>query len=340
MPRWATEILEGHQALADLSGWWDTQPAARANPLLNSHVLRAWQDGMEERGSKLVVTTLKRDGEVVAGLPLYKTSFRYRTLLRRHLSAMDVVTSPGDDVDAHLPEWIDKLGVAYLYRLPDESPLVAASESRPRWSQVRRIACPYVDLSGGMDPVRDGWSKNFRKGLERRRRRLEERGEVRYVGQHTGTDLAAALDRGFELEAAGWKGKRGTAARSLTGVEGWFRDVADIADRNGWLRVGGIYLDDRMLAFCFDLQVGQTRHSLISAYDEDAEIAPLSPGNALVLEVLEDSAASGVGMYELGYGSRAWKDDWTKKRRYVNDVLAVGPGLTGRAFSVAKQIRG
>jgi CelD/BcsL family acetyltransferase involved in cellulose biosynthesis len=299
----------------------------------------AWRDGLEEPGSKFHMAVLRRDGDPVAALPLYKARLQYRTLHRTYASEMDVVTSLDAEVAERLPEWLERLGVVHLYHLPDDSPIVSSLSSHRRWITRRRIRSPYIDLSGGIDQVRSGWSRDFQKNLDRRWRRLQEKGDLRYTDRHHPSELRTVLTEGLILEDAGWKGRKGVSVLRRPGYENFFRAVAEIAEDRGWLRLSALYLDDRMIAFCFDFSYGGRRHSLVSAYLEDPEIASISPGNALIRRVLEQSAAEGEATYEIGYGSTSWKYDWTSKERYVNDLVVVGSGLTGLAYGVMSRIR-
>ena len=337
--RWQTEVMRDLGVSDDLVEWWGSQQAARDNPLLNPHVLSCWYDGLEEGGSELRIICLKRDGEVVAALPLYKARGRYRTLLRTYASSMDVVSIPDADVSARLPGWLDQLNIANLYRFPENSPIVQGIDEHPRWALQSTIPAPYVDLTGGIDSVRSQWSTSFRKSLRRRARRLEELGEVAYTDHPRPDQVSDVLTEGLRLEASGWKGRDGVAVLLQPGYESWFRSVAEVAGQMGWLRLSSLYLDDRMIAFSFDLEYGHRRHSLMSAYDEGQEISRLSPGNALVDRILETSADRGMLTYELGYGGQQWKYDWTSAARQVHDILILGAGPVGRALSMIRRVK-
>jgi CelD/BcsL family acetyltransferase involved in cellulose biosynthesis len=97
-------------------------------------------------------------------------------------------------------------------------------------------------------------------------------------------------------------------------------------------------LEDRLIAWCYDLVYAGRRHGLIASYDESPDVAPLSPGNLLVDQVLEHSAAAGMDRYEFGNGDHSWKYDWTSDERRVYDLLIFGSGLAGRVVAGAKRL--
>jgi CelD/BcsL family acetyltransferase involved in cellulose biosynthesis len=189
-----------------------------------------------------------------------------------------------------------------------------------------------------MDHVRSGYSKEFHRTLRRRRRRLTELGEVTYVDHPSPNQVESVLNEGLRLEAAGWKGEKGVAVLNLPTHERWFRSVAEVAEDKGWLRLSSLYLDDRMLAFRYDLHYGDKRYGMISSYDESPDLS-FSTGSLLLESVLEQSAEDAVGTYEFGYGSHPWKYDWTSDERQVFDLLIIGSGFVGRAVAGVKRLR-
>jgi CelD/BcsL family acetyltransferase involved in cellulose biosynthesis len=197
---------------------------------------------------------------------------------------------------------------------------------------------PYVDLTGGVDAVSAMRSKEFARTLRRRRRRLEELGALRFVDHPSPGEIDAVLKEGLRLEAEGWKGKEGVAVLNRPAHESWYRSVAEVAQDEGWLRLSALYLDDRMLAFRYDIQYGTRRYGQISSYDESPEVS-FSTGSLLLESVIDQSVVDGLSTYEFGFGSHPWKYDWTSDERLVYDLIVFGRSPSGRALSVARRMR-
>jgi CelD/BcsL family acetyltransferase involved in cellulose biosynthesis len=339
MTRWTTEVRHDRGVFSELSEWWDRQPIARGLPFLHSKILGCWEDGFEEAGSRLHVLVLQRDGELVAALPLYQARGRLRSLDQEHATWFDVVAGEDPEVDEEIPRWLDSLSLAHLYRMREESPIVAALDSHPRWVVQKILDGPYVDLSAGMEAIRSRLSKEFMRTLRRRRRRLEEMGEIEFVDHPPGPEVGSVLEEGLRLEASGWKGRRGVATFDVPSYERWFRSVAEVAEDEGWLRLSALRLDGRLLAFRYDLVYAGRRFGLITCFDESPDVASMSPGSLLVESVLERSAADGITAYEFGNGRHSWKFDWTSNQRRVYDLLVFGSGPKGRALSMAAGVR-
>ncbi len=342
MPRWSTETRSDREVFSDLREWWDSTPTAHGNPFLRADVLACWEDGFDEPGSRRNVGLLHRDGDLVAALPLYKARGRLRSMSRAHSEPFDVVAIEDEEVIERLPIWLDSLTMTYLYRVAASSPIMTAVPDHQRWLVQTTFNSPYVDLGSGMEQVRGGMSKDFQRTLRRRRRRLEEMGPLTVVEETTQEGADGLLDAGLRLEASGWKGERGHAVLNDPTHDRWYRSMTEVAQECQWLRLCGLYLDQRLIAFRYDLEVGDTRWGMLSAFDERSDVSSLSPGTLLLETVLENAASSGLGTYEFGAGNDSWKYEWNPSVRQVYDLLLFGSGLSGRALHVAKtkSIRG
>ena len=338
MQHWKTEVRHDRGVFDELAEWWDAQPIAQQVPFLNSRILNCWQDGCDEPGSRRHVLLLRRDGELVAGLPLYRSRGRLRSQSSAQSDSIDVVTVPDEEVVDHLAEWLDTMTIVQLLHIREASALLRGAPQHPRWSVSKVKKGPYVDLTDGMDQVRAGWRKDFARTLRRRRRRLEEMGPVTYVDHPAPHDIESVLNEGLALEAAGWKGEAGVAVLNQPTVEKWYRSVAEVAQENGWLRLSSLYLDERMVAFRYDLQYGDKRYGQISSYDPSPDVS-FSTGSLVLEESLERAAMDGLSAYEFGKGAHPWKYDWTSRERNLYDLFILGSGLGGRFLSTMRAVR-
>lgn len=324
---------------ADVAVWWDAQPVPRGHPFLSTAVLGCWEPGFDEPGSALHVRLLHRHGDLVAALPLYQARGRYWSLSWAHVEPFDVIAVDQPEVIEYLPRWLDELPVVNLYRVNAESPIMNALPTRRRWQVQSEFNSPYVPLASGMEAIRSGMSKDFQRTLRRRRRRLEEMGSIEVREHQSLSDSNGLFEAGLAMEAAGWKGQRGHAVLNHPTHERWFRSLSEVAEDYGWLRICGLYLDERLLAFRYDIEAGGRRFGMLSAFDETPDVASHSPGTILLESVLEASAAAGVSQYEFGVGNDAWKYEWNPSVRHVYDVLLFGNGLLGRGAAQAARAR-
>ncbi|MBR0973687.1 GNAT family N-acetyltransferase [Bradyrhizobium japonicum] len=151
-----------------------------------------------------------------------------------------------------------------------------------------RILSSYVRASldatqDGESLLRDALGARKLKELRRQRHRLEEHGAVVFDVARRPDEIGAALETFLQLEASGWKGKRGTALVQHAGDAAFIRRavlaLAETAQcevitlRAGAIPVAaGIVLRHRDRAFFFKLGI-------------DERFARYSPGVQLTLEL-------------------------------------------------------
>lgn len=135
--------------------------------------------------------------------------------------------------------------------------------------------------------------KKKRKEFNRLWNRLSELGEVRF-STHDGTDVEDWLKRFLRLEAAGWKGKRGTALKADREQRAYFEKLCRGAQAEGKLHCTELTLDGRPVAMLSSFRAGDGLYTFKIAFDED--YARFSPGTLLMLkligEVLKDERAA------------------------------------------------
>ncbi len=327
MSKWVTEVYEDPSVFRDIAGWWDARSAVTANPFLRSAVLSEWRDGLINADSRLHVRLLLRDGEPKAALPLYRIGRRYRSMGEDWLVPFGVLVDDDPDVIAHLGAWINGVASTHLYAVAEASPLVAMVPSQPRWFITKSVVTPYIDLSGGLEGARAHLSGNFRSWLRRRRRQLEALGEVTI---EESTETGELFDAGVRLESSGWKGASGTSMASKPEYEGWYRLVAEVAAREGWLRLVGVRSEGRLVGFDYDLTVDGRRHLIVTAYDEEPAYAHCSPGMLAIEASVESGVREAAESYELGAWTLGWKRRWTPLERQAYTIHTYGSTLEGR----------
>jgi CelD/BcsL family acetyltransferase involved in cellulose biosynthesis len=147
-----------------------------------------------------------------------------------------------------------------------------------------------LDASEDPDKVlRDALSSKKLKELRRQRHRLEDTGALTFEVATTSDQIGPALEAFLALEAAGWKGKRGTALIQTAGDAAFIRDAvpalaarghAEIVSltRNGEALASGLILRDRGHAFFFKIAMDETE-------------ARMSPGVQLTLDLTKHLCA-------------------------------------------------
>lgn len=124
-----------------------------------------------------------------------------------------------------------------------------------------------------------------RKELKRLRKRLSEQGQLKLETLSKTCDFNAFVDDFIQLEAQGWKGKRGTALNSQQQQVATFRGICEALHHSGRLRFWVMRLDGKPVAALFGIVAGSGAQIIKIAYDE--AFAKFSPGVQIVLAATE-----------------------------------------------------
>jgi len=147
-----------------------------------------------------------------------------------------------------------------------------------------------------LDGSFDEWlASNFdhkrRKELKRLRNRLAEQGDLKFESLNQFSDLPRFVDGLLELEANGWKGKRGTAIASNEAAAQSFWQICENLQATGKLRFWQLTLNGKVIASLFGKIEGKRGWIVKIAYDE--AFARFSPGVLLIINVTQALFAEG-----------------------------------------------
>lgn len=161
-----------------------------------------------------------------------------------------------------------------------------------------------------------------------------------------GEAARVALPEFLALEAAGWKGKAGTAIARLPQALAYFDSLAAHFAAADALQIDTLLLDDRPLAMGLLVESAGTRHFLKIAYDETQ--ARHSPGRALTIAMLQaDFAGTPPTFFDSGAGDGvdAGTYVWGERRLMGNALIGLGnpspdlPRVAARLRQVLRRAR-
>ena len=245
-------------------------------------------------------------------------------------SAADVVAAMLD----YLP-WLPGSPRAALFPLIAEEGAVArliAGGRRIRPFAVHQRAALMPGKHAGLAA-----SSGKLKELRRQRRRLAELGEIALETATTAREVEDAVARYLQVEAAGWKGRTGSAAMSDQHATQFLTDAVTGLANEGKARVDLLKLDGRAIAAAITLLAGDYAWFWKTAYDET--FARFSPGVQLALELTE--ALSGDARIAL-VDSCAVADHpmidhlWSGRRKIADWLVPLG-GLASFAAAIAAE---
>lgn len=225
-----------------------------------------------------------------------------------HTPRYDILGVPADPT-ALFERMLRELGVSLLrfdYLSHDSNLLDACRRAPPRLSYTIDFCedSPYVDCDldwndywAGLGSTRTLWARRERKLMS------EEGTTFRCLADWN--EVQPLLDRIYDVEASGWKGREGTAIRQSTATLHFYnRCIAQWA-REGWLRLFTLSVGEDIVAFQINVLFRGVLFQLKVGYDE--RYAKLSPGQVLQLQILRWAfARPEVHVYDmLGGGGKA-----------------------------------
>jgi CelD/BcsL family acetyltransferase involved in cellulose biosynthesis len=206
--------------------------------------------------------------------------------------------------------------------------------------RIRAWQSLHLSFNGaqGETPWLDGTRPKFRSNLRRTRRQLEEQGKV--TTSHFDMADATALEKFYQLEASGWKGKQGTAIACDPRTRQFYDEVAQASARARVLSLDFMELDGKPIAAHFAFQFHGRYCLAKAAYDEAYQ--RYGPGQLLVHEVLSQSRERGI--HELDFvGPATWDESrWGSERRTHFQILIFRKSWYGfvlhRVRKLARQV--
>lgn len=201
----------------------------------------------------------------------------------------------------------------------------AAAEGREILTlHAHRRAC----LSGGQEPQQyldASIHSNRRRKLKRARKLLEAHGALAFRVATTPEDAQAANEAFLNLEAKGWKGRRGTAFLKSAEGAAFAREVATKLADGGKYMVVSLTLNAQALAVGLVLKSGNRAFWWKIAYDE--AFAHYSPGVLLASEgtryLLSDATIALTDSCTQGAYSMI-EHIWSERMGIADVLIAVG----------------
>jgi CelD/BcsL family acetyltransferase involved in cellulose biosynthesis len=148
-----------------------------------------------------------------------------------------------------------------------------------------------LDAEGDADAMlHDALGSKKLKELRRQRNRLADDGEVRFSISVSPQQTMAALEEFMNLEAAGWKGKRGTALGAKEGLSRFIKEAVDKLAPQGNFEVATLTRGADVIAAGLIARHGNRAYFFKTAYDE--RLSKCSPGVQLTLELTKHFCAN------------------------------------------------
>ncbi|MBN1631671.1 MAG: GNAT family N-acetyltransferase [Thermoleophilia bacterium] len=318
------------EGLEDLASSWDGLESLLDSPIGGWAWTAAAVETMGEE-AELFAPLLRSRGSLVAAAALSRS--------RRSLGPVEqIYATTGEPTDFRYKDTASVRQLAEclakdrtplrLTRLPAESPVaVALRDAYARRALVISRASPtspFIEIKTGDDSALSGLPKGLRSDLRRAFRRAEQIGAVRVetYAPRTEEELLPLWGEALQVEAAGWKGRQGSAISTNPDIAPFYRALALRAGAEGTLRILFLRLGREAAAMMIALETAERFWILKIGYDE--RFARCSPGLLLMEAGLRHAARQGLKTFEFLGGEAPWTQRWTHCGR-PNVALLVYP---------------
>jgi CelD/BcsL family acetyltransferase involved in cellulose biosynthesis len=208
---------------------------------------------------------------------------------------------------------------------------VLCEAPRPRGLLVvrpRSIATASISLDADWKTIEAKMSSKNRKYIRWARRAAEREGPMRFdVVSPTAATLEHHLDEAFRVEAAGWKGRAGSAIISNPRRKRFWIEFGRTATRLGILRLFFLRIGDATAAVRMSAEFAGRLWDWKIGYDE--RWARYSPGILLTHETLRYASERGLdGLEFLGHAEQ-WQHRWPINVRYRTTIRFYPLSLDG-----------
>jgi CelD/BcsL family acetyltransferase involved in cellulose biosynthesis len=308
------EILTGGiEMISRISAEWSAlcSEGASGTPFLRPEWFSAFVRNFEKRVS---LVTVNSGGKLRAVLPLVRKRGSLNGIPARKLQAVFNLNTQRFDLIHGADETERKMVVASVWKAISETPgwdvLEIRLARRDSWltdvvalaeGQNHRVgiwamdSAPYIELpqlGDGEKSIAEffsRFSKNRRTLLKKKLRSLGALGETEFTvtrGYRRGL-----MQRYFELESKGWKGRAGTSVASDPKVAKLHDDFARAVAVHDALFFHELKLNGETIAMYISIMFDRQTTGWKMSYDE--RYAQFSPGSLLFAEVLKDSIRNG-----------------------------------------------
>ncbi len=342
-------IITGTNHLTEIAKEWESvlENDASYHPYLTSEWYNMWLEHFIS-STDFKVLMFYRDNVLKMIVPLISNNKRYRGTDVRiqklagnvYMPIKSIITNASsEDMPGLIRAFID-----YLHKSVDEWDIIDFDDLPAEESWVEAFCAEikrptfktksydcfgnwYSDeINGSSKDYMDKRSKNFRASIKKNYKKLQQSGEVVFklvTGEHDCPDYFTLYN---EVYSRSWK-KEERVGRTF------FPEMVRYAERNGWLRVGLLFLDGTPVGAGFAIVTGGRAYFEKIAYDE--KYKGFGAGSVCLYEMIRHVIdVDSVSTIDFLRGDDEYKRHWVDKRRVRKGIMIYNNNLRGKYLSL------
>jgi CelD/BcsL family acetyltransferase involved in cellulose biosynthesis len=195
----------------------------------------------------------------------------------------------------------------------------------------------WVPLSGGWAAVEAAMSSGSRSYIRRKRKRAEQLGKVEFRAfSPTEETVDPLLQEVFRVEAAGWKGRNGTAILMDPRMERFCLAYGRAAARLGILRIFLLTIGGETAAVRLAVEHSGRIWELKIGYDERWH--QCSPGLLLTHETLRHACERDLEAHEFLGHHAPWQEHWACRTHHYSTVRTYPVPTLAGSVALARDV--
>jgi len=192
----------------------------------------------------------------------------------------------------------------------------------------------------GASLVNERLSGDSRKKLRKKRKKLSELGPVSHIVASNQDDVVRIIDAFFAQKLERFRQKNITSDFEAAETRQFFlRTCLDgLGSGQPAIELHALAAGDRIVAVYAGAPHRGRFHAMINSFDPDPEIARTSPGDLLLMSMMEKMCERGYQSFDLGIGEARYKSSWCDRSEPLLDTL-FAITLKGRAYVLRESTR-
>jgi len=197
------------------------------------------------------------------------------------------------------------------------------------------LMSPFISLRAcerTLDPFSLIAAGKRRSELRRQRKKLEQTAGLRFV--RIDRPQLKDIERYYELELAGWKGRNGTSVASKQHVRRFYDEITRKAMESSYLVLSFLKQGDQTVSAQLDFRYRNRLFCFECAYSD--AYAPYSPGYLLFSDILRDCACQGLSEIDFTGKQTSQSSFWTSRAHLYKNHYIFQKGIYGSLLAKAK----
>ena len=329
--------------------WDDLIGQFQATVFQDLNWLKNWWDFSYKDNFIPYIIQIKDEEKTIGIFPLYIDSIRFARMTFRILKPM------GSGISDYLIPILSKnyaaddllyMALKAIYEdranwdyiewedVPEDSELSRFLDSHhlKRFILERNIeeVCPYFNIDGGIDELKQKISKKFLSEISRVERKLKREGTLEFSKVTKEEEIIPIMNKFFELHCKRWKNTTTPSEFRYEEKRNFLLSAAKSLFKSNLLHLRYIRFNEEIMVVHFGISDGIKSYLYLHAINID--FRKYSPGSLLVYYLILEAEQEGFQVVDFLRGDEGYKERWNTKEKFNIKYEFFNHSLKSRLF--------